>query len=155
MDPCLWRLLYTYYTKSKIIVKSGNERSEIVSTSEGVKQGGILSPFLFNYFIDDLLRSCLGKELGAKVGIHNLSIIGYCDDLIIMSPTAGHAQVLLKLCEEHAREWKMDFNAKKSVSLTFGKGSCNSRFLLNGTNLPKVDEIMYLGLPLPLLFFCS
>jgi hypothetical protein len=65
-----------------------------------------------------------------------------------MSPTVGHAQILLKLSEEYAGEWKMDFNPKKSVSLKFGKSSCNSTFLLNGVNLPKVDEITYLGLPL-------
>jgi len=148
MDPCLWRLLYSYYAKSKIIVKYDNERSEMISTSEGVKQGGILSPFLFNYFIDDLLRLCIGKELGAKLDDCNLSIIGYCDDLIIMSPTAGHGQILLTECEKYAREWKLDFNAKKSVSLTFGKYKWSPDFVLKGSSLPKVDQITYLGLPL-------
>jgi hypothetical protein len=148
MDPGLWRLLYNYYSKSSIIVKFNNEKSEIIKTSEGVKQGGILSPFLFNFFIDDLLRVCLGKELGAKVGGSNLSIIGYCDDLIIMSPTEAHAQILLQLSEKYAEEWKMDFNPKKSVSLTFGKYTSETDFKLKGTMLPKVEQISYLGLPL-------
>jgi hypothetical protein len=148
MDPGLWRLLYNYYSKSNIIVKYNNEKSEMIKTSEGVKQGGILSPFLFNYFIDDLLRSCLGKELGAKIKNSNLSIIGYCDDLIIMSPVAEHAHILLKECEEFAKKWKLEFNAKKSVSLKFGKCVDDPDFAINGNVLPKVQKITYLGLPL-------
>jgi hypothetical protein len=46
LDPPLWRILYNYYSISKIIVRFNNEKSGVIKISEGVKQGGILSPFL-------------------------------------------------------------------------------------------------------------
>ena len=147
MHPGLWRVLYTYYTKSMIIVKYNGQRSELIRTTEGVKQGGILSPFLFNFFINDLLTECLSQNIGAKIGDSNLSIIGYCDDLILLSPVAKHIELLLKTCELFANKWKMEFNAKKSVSLVMGKGIVeNPAFKISGVELPEVDNFTYLGL---------
>ena len=48
----LWRAIVSYYKQSKIIVKIQNERSDEYRTNEGVKQGGVLSPHLFNFFIN-------------------------------------------------------------------------------------------------------
>ena len=54
-DPLIWRILYKYYKFSYIIVKVEGFITEPFLTSKGVKQGGILSPFLFNFFLDELL----------------------------------------------------------------------------------------------------
>jgi hypothetical protein len=91
----------------------------------------------------------LKKNLGAKIGEVNLSIIGYCDDLIILSPIARHVEILLKACERFANIWKMEFNAKKSVSLVMGDTIFDTiPFEINGNALPEVDNFIYLGLPL-------
>ncbi|RNA44919.1 RNA-directed DNA polymerase from mobile element jockey-like [Brachionus plicatilis] len=42
----LRRILYKYYRISKIIVKYDNELGDMLESTEGVKQGGILSPYL-------------------------------------------------------------------------------------------------------------
>ena len=49
-DPFIWRLLVNYYTSSNIAISVDGYKSEIFKTSQGLKQGGILSPFLFNFF---------------------------------------------------------------------------------------------------------
>jgi hypothetical protein len=146
LDPPLWRILFNYYDRSKIVVKFNRERSETIRITEGVKQGGILSPFLFNYYIDDLLRECLSKNIGALVGDENLSIIGYCDDLILLSPIAKHLEILLGICEKFAEKWKLEFNAKKSVYMNLGDNFENFSFEIKGKKLPVVEEITYLGL---------
>jgi len=46
----------------------GAEKSEAYRTTEGVKQGGVLSPYLFNFFIDEMITSGLAKNTGAKLG---------------------------------------------------------------------------------------
>jgi hypothetical protein len=148
LDPPLWRILYNYYSISKIIVRFNNEKSGVIKISEGVKQGGILSPFLFNFYIDDLLRSCLNKELGAVIGDKNLSILGYCDDLILMSPITKHMEILLNMCVKYASKWKINFNSKKSVYLQVGPDFEEKSFEINGNTLKKVDNFIYLGLPI-------
>lgn len=56
-----------YYNVSEIIVKQDNRNSDIINITEGVKQGGVLSPYLFYFFINDLLDECTGSELGWKI----------------------------------------------------------------------------------------
>ena len=51
VDEGLWRLLFNYYKSSKSVVNIGGMNSDSFETSQGVKQGGVLSPFLFNFFI--------------------------------------------------------------------------------------------------------
>jgi hypothetical protein len=120
----------------------------MIRITEGVKQGGILSPFLFNYYIDDLLRECLSKNIGAHIGGENLSVIGYCDDLILLSPNAKHMEILLGICVKFAEKWKLEFNAKKSVYMSVGKNFENFSFEIKGKKLPVVEEFTYLGLPI-------
>ena len=49
-----WRTLVNYYRQSRACVRLGGSHSDIFNIYGGVKQGGILSPFLFQ----------LGKEEG-------------------------------------------------------------------------------------------
>jgi hypothetical protein len=64
----------------------------------GVKQGGILSPYLFNLFIHDLLTVCLEKNVGTIFKNINVSIIAYADDIILISQSDKHLQILLNIC---------------------------------------------------------
>jgi hypothetical protein len=149
MEPRFWRVLYNYYLRSKIIVKYNNQKSNSIQISEGVKQGGILSPFLFNFFLDGLLANCLDKNIGAKIGETNLSIIGYCDDLLLMSTNPKHLELLLNECVEYAQSWKMEFNSKKSVHLVVGDNPFGQQdYKIGGDTLPVVDSFIYLGLPI-------
>ena len=72
-SPMIWRILYCYYKNSKIIVSMDNQRGQVICTTEGVKQGGVLSPFLFNFFMNDLLNSCTNLKIGAFIGKNNIS----------------------------------------------------------------------------------
>ena len=60
----LWRSIVAYYKQSKIIVKINNQRSNIYRTNQGCKQGGILSPYLFNFFVNDLLEEIIQLNIG-------------------------------------------------------------------------------------------
>ena len=52
-------------------------RSNVFKTSEGIKQGGILSPFLFNFFMDSLICEIKDLQVGALLGKSNISILAY------------------------------------------------------------------------------
>ncbi|CAF0857609.1 unnamed protein product [Brachionus calyciflorus] len=146
----LWRILYLYYKNSKIKVKLNGIVSESVSTYEGVKQGGVLSPYLFNFFINNLITSCIEKNIGAKIDKFLVPIIAYCDDIILLAPSFNHCQCLLSECAEFAKTWKLEFNASKSVGVSLYKSKItfDSNFSLNGNIIPNVSGFIYLGLPI-------
>ena len=144
-----WRAIITNYNQSAIIVKLNKLISTRYKTSEGCKQDGILSSFLFNYFINGLLEECLNANLGAKIGKTNLSIIAYCDDVILLSPTMTHLNKLLEICFSYSITWKLQYNQSKSVFLRFGdQSTIYSLPTMNSVPIILQQNMIYLGLPL-------
>ena len=107
----------------------------------GVKQGGILSPFLFNTFIDDLIDECLDKNLGAQYENLNVSIIVYADDVLLISPVDTHLKILLDICGNYGTKWRLKFNPIRTNISTFGQPLFSSKFYLNASILEEKDSI--------------
>ena len=63
-------MLMFWYIKQEICLKWGNETSTCFTITNGVRQGGILSPTLFFIYMDDL--SFILSESG--IGCHILMI---------------------------------------------------------------------------------
>ena len=55
MCPLTVRLLLSMYIKQKLQVKWNNHISHKFNVTNGVRQGGVLSPFLFSVYMDELL----------------------------------------------------------------------------------------------------
>jgi hypothetical protein len=56
--------------------------------------------------MNELLIESDGLNLGAKIGALNISLISYCDDMIILSSYVKHVNILLKLCSDYAQKRK-------------------------------------------------
>ena len=72
-------------------------------------------------FINGLIENCLSLDIGAKIKGKNVSIVGYCDDILLLSPNDIQMNRLLEECSKYAREWKLEFNPSKSNYTSFGK----------------------------------
>jgi hypothetical protein len=148
IDPFLWRILYEYYKESYILVLIDGTRSEMFRTTEGVKQGGILSPFLFNFFLNELLEQNEALGIGAQLGSYNTSTLAYCDDLLILASNERQMSSLLDSCYQYACKWKLSFNASKSVSYSLWQTNL-SCFSIGNVSIPVASNgFIYLGLPI-------
>ena len=67
-----------------------------VIPANGVTQGGILSPWLFNIHIDDLSISLSNANAGCKFGGRSVNHFSYADDMAIR--VTETAKYLRKLC---------------------------------------------------------
>ena len=69
MCPLVMRLLLQTYLDQKLCVKWNDTSSEMFGVTNGVRQGGILSPLLFGVFIDELLCKLQNSGFGCRIGI--------------------------------------------------------------------------------------
>ena len=65
--PIVTGILVNLYTSQVIRTKWENVMSEIVSVSNGVKQGGVMSPILFIIYMDELLIKLIVSGVGCYI----------------------------------------------------------------------------------------
>ncbi|CAN0003779.1 unnamed protein product, partial [Heterosigma akashiwo] len=86
------------YTKVKCSVRHGTNLSSFFDYLVGVRQGCVLSPLVFNLFIDELVRILAqggGGLAGVQVGDLIIFTLLYADDVVLIAKEAAHLQRLL------------------------------------------------------------
>jgi hypothetical protein len=116
-----WYISRQYYNKSIGCFKiDGIMEEEEIIIERGVKQGGVLSPQSFNYYVNDLLDKVKNSGLGIRCGNTNLPIMGYCDDIQLLANLISKLQKLVDMCDEFSKKWLMKYNVNKSMVMNVG-----------------------------------
>ena len=81
---CLLRNLYAY---QEATVRTGCETTDWFQIGKGARQGCILSPCLFNFYAEYIMRNTGLEEAqaGIKIAGRNISNIRYADDTTLMA----------------------------------------------------------------------
>ena len=116
----------------------------------GVRQGGILSTLLFNLYIDECIEKVSKLKVGCELSFRKVNIIGFADDLIMISPSLHGLQTILNCVSPIFNRLCLNINADKSVYMVFKRKrnntSSNIGVKMNDFTLKEVDEIKYLGI---------
>ena len=80
---CLWRHLYA---GQEATVRTGHGTTDLFQIGEGVRQGRILSPCLFNLYAEYIMRNSELEEAqaGLKIARRNINNLRYADDTTLM-----------------------------------------------------------------------
>ena len=113
------RILSFWYSMQKMKVRWGDYVTEPFYVTNGVKQGGILSPALFILYMNDLSVRLSKLGLGARLAGNVLNHLGYADDLCLLTLTSAGMQRLLDCCDQYALEHDLLYNLSKSVCMLF------------------------------------
>ena len=81
------RILQAWYAPQTFIVQWGNCLSSSFTVTNGVRQGDILSPYLFNVFIDDLSQVLRNTLYGCYVNKQCFNHVMYADDTLLLAPS--------------------------------------------------------------------
>ena len=127
-------------------VSGGNHLSQYFKQSYGVKQGGVLSPILFNIYIDKLLLEL--KESGYGCHINNtlcINTLCYADDVTLLSPSIRDLNAMISLCEVFGNNFDITFNCKKTVYIKFGQKLISYEHVyLNDKKIELVNQIKHI-----------
>ena len=74
-----------------------------------MKQGGVLSPFLYNLYVNDLLVELENSGLGARVGDIFTGASMYADDLALITSSPEELQSMLDIVQTYAQKWRYRF----------------------------------------------
>ena len=144
--PLVTRLLLCLYNKQMLCVKWGNYISEYCTVSNGVKQGGVLSPLLFSVYIDELFNRLKLCGYGCYVGNVYIGAIGYADDCMLLSPTITSMTHQLKICENYSKEYNVSFKVEKYQLLHCAKSSDHiDGITYNGIYIKASNVVDHLG----------
>ena len=145
----VFNLIKNIYMHEKCQVKIGQTLSKAFDANQGVRQGCILSPILFNIFISDL-PGILDKDENEPAMIGGSTKIGsklWADDLVMVSESKEGLTKMLRDLANFSSENGLKINSDKTKCMIFNK---TGRFVrcsikCDDMTINSVREYKYLG----------
>ena len=106
------RFLLSWYGTQKMRVRWDSSFSESFSVCNDVRQGSILSLFLFAVYTDGLLNDLNGCGVGCYWGCSFAGAFTYADDVVLLAPCASAMRIMLEVCRSFAVSHKLEFNTR-------------------------------------------
>ena len=150
--PALFvRLILYTYVNQQCYVRWGNYKSDMFTVSNGVRQGAVASPLFFNVYLDELFKLINNANLGCKINKYSYSILGYADDLSLLSLSREGLQQMVNLvrdyCDDHGIKISVNIDPSKSKTncIIFSSNLNPERIRLYGLSIPYVTRWSHLG----------
>ena len=99
----IWLLVCRHSTQ-KMHIRWGDTVTSSFLVSNGVKQGGIISPIPFNVYMDQLSEKLNASNIGGDIGGKLVNHLCYADDICLISLSSVGMQQLLSICDIYANE---------------------------------------------------
>ena len=138
--PMVARFLSFVYTNQKCKVRWRHCVSDFIDISNGVKQGGVLSPILFTLYIDVLLSRLKGSNVGCHIGSHYIGSVAYADDIVLLCPSISSTKVMLDVCKDFSDEFKISFNYSKSKLIVYSDDDIKVPIVFKGACYPSSNH---------------
>ena len=109
---CLLRNLYASQETTVII---GHGTTHWFQIGKGVHQGCILSPCLFNFYAEDIMRNAGLEEAqaGIKIARRNINNLRYADDTTLVAEGVEELKGLLMKMKEESEKVGLKLNIQK------------------------------------------
>lgn len=138
------------YKRTRNYVRTNNTQSEEFRTNEGLRQGGVLSPTLFNIILDDITKEVKDKVKKLLIGYWNmepiyLSQCSFADDLMICAKNEDELQKNLEIWHTALRQRNLKINLDKTKIMVLGNSDVQTTIGLNNRIIEQTNSFKYLG----------
>ncbi len=159
-----------FYMDAKACIKVNGETSESFGIQGGVRQGCVMSPWLFNLYMDGVIREMKAKvgDVGVEMCVNGgkwvLNTILFADDTVLIAEYESDLQKVINVFDSVFKRRKLKVNTiNKSKVMVFERSksevvdfACPYRvrvecpkeceIRLNGEKVEEVHELKYLSL---------
>ena len=107
---------------SEATVRTGHETTDWFQIGKGVRQSCILSPCLFNFYAEHIMRNAGLEETqaGIKITGRNISNLRYADDTTLMAESKEELKSLLMKVKEESEKVGLKLNIQKMKIMASG-----------------------------------
>ena len=136
-------LLRNLYADQEATVRTGHGTTDWFQIGKGVCQGCILSPCLFNFYAEYIMRNTGLDEAqaGIKIAGRNINNLRYADDTTLMAESEELKSLLMKVKEE-SEKVGLKLNIQKSKIMASGLITSWER---DGETVETVADFIFLG----------
>ena len=143
-------LIKDLYMGQESAVRLEDDITEWFSVQKGVRQGCILSPYLFSAYTEQIMREVnsdvrssrfdVVRVNGAEVGD-----LRYADDTALLSTSASGLESLMKTVKDHSEEKGLLLNVKKTKIMDSKDCKEPSSIRIGNELVERVNSFEYLG----------
>ena len=114
-------LLRNLYAGQEAIVRTGHETTDWFQIGKGVRQSCILSPCLFNFYAEYIMRNTGLDEAqaGIKIAGRNINHLRYADDTTLIAESKELKSLIMKVKEE-SEKVGLKLNIQKTKIMASG-----------------------------------
>ena len=138
------QVIRSLYIGQKARVRTESGVTESFDIGKGVRQGCILSPYLFNLYSEYIMRQAdLGElEIGVRIGGRKINNLRYADDTTLLAESKADLLQLLEKVKQQSIKAGLHLNFKKTKVMATED---LDEFLLDGKKIDIVGDFIFLG----------
>ena len=115
-------------------------------TTVGVRQGCLLSPTLFNIFLERIMSDALEEHDGkVSIGGRNITNLRFADDIDALAEEEQELEALVESLDKTCTRYKMVISAEKTKLMTNSANGIQREKKVKGQKLGTVTSFKYLG----------
>ena len=137
------------YAGQEATVRTGHGTTDWFQLGKGVRQGCVLSPCLFNFYAEYIMRNAGLEETqaGIKIAGRNINHLRFADDTALMAESEEELNSLLMKVKEESEKVGLKFNIQKTKIMASSPiiswqiyGEIVADFILGGTKITTDDD---------------
>ena len=138
-------LLRNLYAGQEATVRTGHGTTDWFQIGKGVRQDCILSPCLFNFYAEYIMRNAGLEETqaGIKISRRNINNLRYADDTTLMAESEEELKSLLMKVKEESGKVGLKLNIQKTKIMASGP---ITSWEIDGETVETVSDFIFWGL---------
>ncbi|MDA8010637.1 MAG: reverse transcriptase family protein, partial [Alphaproteobacteria bacterium] len=142
----LLRAIRSLYKKSEGCVRVKDELSSWFPITQGVRQGCVMSPWLFNVFMDKIVREGMENFVGGvKMSTTEVGVVLFADDVMLLTERKEDMEANLRELKKAMSNWGMKIHWGKTKVMMVSRKGEECKVCVDGEEIEQVQNMKYLG----------